>query len=140
MTRLKIAFNDNKANSVDGALNIIQGTTPITALKLQDSGDASAVTAETVLYEHNDPTTTIHNKIAAITSVAQTATDIFVADGTAQVFTLTHTYNGTGLFLVFFGGLNQNLTDDYTITNGNTKITMTYIPETGFKLKVIYNY
>jgi hypothetical protein len=32
------------------------------------------------------------------------------------------------------------LTDDYTITNGNTKITMTYIPETGFKLKVIYNY
>jgi hypothetical protein len=138
--RPKIALNDNKPNSVNGATNVIQGSTPVLALKLQDSGDSSSVTAETIPYEHTSLTPTIHDKISAITSVANLYTDIFVADGISQVFTLTHTYNGTGLFLAFFGGINQNLTDDYTITNANTKITMTYIPELNFKLKVIYNY
>jgi hypothetical protein len=140
MTRPKIAFNDNKPNSVNGAINIITGSTGIAALKIQDSGDASSVTAETIPYEPTSLTPTIHDKINAITSVANLYTDIFVVDGISQVFTLTHTYNGTGLFLVFFGGSNQNLTDDYTITNANTKITMTYVPELGMKLKVIYNY
>jgi hypothetical protein len=138
--RAKIGLNDNKANNINGTSNIIQGTIPVTALKLQDSGDASSINAETIPYQHNALTPTIYNKINAITSVANLQTDIFISDGINQVFTLSYTYNATGLFLVFFGGINQNLTDDYTITNGNTKITMTYIPEPGMKLKVIYNY
>jgi hypothetical protein len=98
---------------------------------------------ETDVGDTSTLTTTATDLVGAINEVAaKGATDNFIRetptgtiDGTNKAFTLSETPEAVTL-QVFFNGLLQEPTDDYTLT-GST-ITMVEAPITGDKIRAIY--
>jgi len=139
MARKKIGFNDNADNSV-GSNNIIDETITIDDIKTQDTGDASAINAETLPFEHDVPGTSIHDAISAIVGVLNITVEKFIADGILQNFTLANTVDTSNFYLIFFNGQLQKhgASDDFTFTSGDTVLTFNFVPENAKEILILY--
>ncbi|MCA1919966.1 MAG: hypothetical protein LDL38_11240 [Flavobacterium piscis] len=137
--RAKLRNRDHGINSIT-SLNIENDTIQISDIKKLDTGDGTAINAETLPYEHTSLTPTIHDKIASIVGGIDLVKDEFIADGVSAVFTLSNILDNTAPFLVFYNGqqMKEGSGNDFGLNIPHTAIIFNFVPVINTPIYVLY--
>lgn len=137
MGRDKLRHRDQGANSI-GSNNVIPNSLTIDDIKIQDTGDASSINAETLPYRHTALTPSIWTKIESIIAGTDWVKDEFVANGTDNSFVLSNIVNQTKPFLVFYNGqqMRYGPGNDFSITGGD--LIFSFIPVLDTPIYILY--
>jgi len=144
MARGKVRNRDIANNMID-TNKVINGSLQIGDLKIQDTGDSTAVVAETIPYEYNVPGTSIWDKIEAIIAATGFTFDKWTSNTIQTDYVLAGAIqiDITKLLLVFYNGqlLKEGAGDDYeiiTTTNPDDTIQLKWTPETGYEIYCVF--
>jgi hypothetical protein len=138
----RIRRADITNNAIDSTA-IVDSSIQKIDIKLQDSGDGTAVCAETLPYEHGSPTPTIHDKIESLIIGGSTLSALIAtADGVNTEFVLSNRFDLNGLSTtVYFNGQMLVKNADYGLVQSGpspapTQVSFNWIPETGKQIVV----